>query len=480
MFMEMGKFNMESSRDDASENLVVKSFRVKGLHGFKNVEIEFESNARIVIAENGSGKTTVLSALAYFLRGEFLSLKSLPLDEVECDFYDGTSLKTIRIKNDDIRLDRYDDSSVDELVRYSSLNEAQILSMLSEGKGEIPEHFIDEIYYGSPYGRDEIQGFIDSIREKIEDSLGEELKESKEIIRRVMAGLEILHLPTYRRVERPMQNMRKSRLRGRNMRFLQSNQEKIYKKNEAVGNNISYGLSDVEARLQDMAAEIQRKSDRGYRQISAAIIEDLVRSKNIDTPRESLPELESLRLFLSRVDQAELSVYGSSGLEKLYSDDEGVSRGTQSQILRYFLAKLAVVVNETKELESQIEKFVEKVNGYLEVSSDEKKLSYDSVKMMVEIKNNWTGNTVKMDDLSSGEKQVVSLFSYLYLYNRKYIILIDEPELSLSIDWQRKLLPDVLASTSCEQLLAITHSPFIFENNLDNVAGPMRIDRYKD
>lgn len=47
--------------------------------------------------------------------------------------------------------------------------------------------------------------------------------------------------------------------------------------------------------------------------------------------------------------------------------------------------------------------------------------------------------------LSSGEKQIISVFSKLYLEdNKKYIILFDEPELSLSIKWQAKFLPDIM------------------------------------
>jgi predicted ATPase len=65
----------------------------------------------------------------------------------------------------------------------------------------------------------------------------------------------------------------------------------------------------------------------------------------------------------------------------------------------------------------------------------------------------------------------------LYLDPGKKIVLIDEPELSLSIDWQKRLLTDVISAPSCEQLLAITHSPFIFENELDPFAGPIKISR---
>ena len=97
--------------------------------------------------------------------------------------------------------------------------------------------------------------------------------------------------------------------------------------------------------------------------------------------------------------------------------------------------------------------------------------------MKVVVRNSWTGEEVELNDLSSGEKQVISLLARLYLYPEEKIVLIDEPELSLSIDWQKRLLPDLLFSPSCAQLLAITHSPFIFDNELDPYAGPMLIDR---
>lgn len=49
--------------------------------------------------------------------------------------------------------------------------------------------------------------------------------------------------------------------------------------------------------------------------------------------------------------------------------------------------------------------------------------------------------TIDLIQLSSGEKQIVSIFSKLYLESdEKSIIIIDEPELSLSLEWQKMLL----------------------------------------
>ena len=86
----------------------------------------------------------------------------------------------------------------------------------------------------------------------------------------------------------------------------------------------------------------------------------------------------------------------------------------------------------------------------------------------MKIIRNKDGREVELAQLSSGEKQIVSLFSKIYLEpNDKFIVLFDEPELSLSIFWQKKLLPDIIKSERCDFLLAVTHSPFIFENELN-------------
>lgn len=78
---------------------------------------------------------------------------------------------------------------------------------------------------------------------------------------------------------------------------------------------------------------------------------------------------------------------------------------------------------------------------------------------------------VKLSDLSSGEKQIVSLFSHLYLSEEKrFFVLIDEPELSLSVPWQRRFLKDIKEGDFCSGVVAVTHSPFIYDNDLREYA----------
>ena len=62
---------------------------------------------------------------------------------------------------------------------------------------------------------------------------------------------------------------------------------------------------------------------------------------------------------------------------------------------------------------------------------------------------------------------MVALFCYLYLSkSEKMMVIIDEPELSLSVSWQERILEDVYKSSACKSLIVATQSPFVYDNSL--------------
>ena len=70
-------------------------------------------------------------------------------------------------------------------------------------------------------------------------------------------------------------------------------------------------------------------------------------------------------------------------------------------------------------------------------------------------------DAISSDKLSSGEKQMLSFLCYNAFYNNT-AIFIDEPELSLHVDWQRILFPTLLEQATGNQFFVATHSPFIY------------------
>ncbi len=73
-----------------------------------------------------------------------------------------------------------------------------------------------------------------------------------------------------------------------------------------------------------------------------------------------------------------------------------------------------------------------------------------------------TGKTLKAQMLSSGEKQLLILLSETLLQReRPAIFIADEPELSLHVLWQEKLVTSLRALNPAAQIIAATHSPDI-------------------
>ncbi|AHG76322.1 hypothetical protein X808_18020 [Mannheimia varigena USDA-ARS-USMARC-1296] len=75
-------------------------------------------------------------------------------------------------------------------------------------------------------------------------------------------------------------------------------------------------------------------------------------------------------------------------------------------------------------------------------------------------------NAINSGLLSAGEKQMLSFIAYNTFYQNS-IFIIDEPELSLHIDWQRVLFPMLLSQENNNQFIISTHSPFIYSKYPD-------------
>jgi len=68
---------------------------------------------------------------------------------------------------------------------------------------------------------------------------------------------------------------------------------------------------------------------------------------------------------------------------------------------------------------------------------------------------------ITSNSLSSGELQMLSFLAY-NLFSSHSIMFVDEPELSLHIDWQRILIPTLLQYSDNNQFFIASHSPFIY------------------
>ena len=81
------------------------------------------------------------------------------------------------------------------------------------------------------------------------------------------------------------------------------------------------------------------------------------------------------------------------------------------------------------------------------------------------------GETLQPYKLSSGEKQLlVILLTVLVEDKQPYILFMDEPEVSMHIEWQKQLIDLILTLNPNVQIILTTHSPAVIMNGwMENV-----------
>lgn len=502
--METAKTNGQYIGEIGSAPSLIELFTIEGLYGYRTIGLESDFAATILIAKNGSGKTTLLGALDAFLKSQFGRLADLQFERLKCKLRGAPDLLCL---------------TRDEALSVLNVSEAGELHGYARSINVDPQEFRDFLEFDYPslvrsnakYGSNEIFDAIlsrnsHSFREskRLCDRLVETLYDNEPNVRHVrtaikaaMEGVEVVYLPTYRRIELPLAEEEDHPKRyGRKRQSIRS---RLGISSRSLFNaDIQFGLSDISERLSQLNQEILFNSNDGYREISANIINDLISGEfeRVAPSPEDRPDKESLNLFFSRLkDGRRIGPFGYVAIpdiDKIYS---GLDISDQSnKFLTYFLSKLNTVIKATRGIELLVEEFINNCNRYLSARDesvvappgldlptntpfyiDDKALRLNRRDLQVSVESLATKRRISINLLSSGEKQLISLFALLYLYPGKKIILIDEPELSLSLDWQRKILLDVLGAPSCAQVIAITHSPFVFDNTLEPYAKSLSL-----
>lgn len=83
---------------------------------------------------------------------------------------------------------------------------------------------------------------------------------------------------------------------------------------------------------------------------------------------------------------------------------------------------------------------------------------------------NKSNKELKLTQLSSGEQhEVVLLYELIFKAKDNDLVLIDEPEISLHIAWQKDFLSDLKRIIDLQNVMVViaTHSPQIIDNNWD-------------
>jgi ABC-type lipoprotein export system ATPase subunit len=462
----------------------IENFKVFGLHGKSNYDIQFDNNSLILVAENGSGKTTLVNMFYYFLSRQWRKLNEYQFEKI-----------TLTINSKEFSFDKKNFKEV--LLRESRISKRFPLRYTKIAEEIISKYNLTEIrrnpevieriasQYDAPLGliHDIVMMYSDEEHRIEKDNRVQQLEE---FLEKEFKNIQIVYLPTYRRIEKDLKNIfphleesMKEYEYKRRRRFIATESPDYIEL-------VEFGMDDVKERVERRCTELRSHFYNNLSgKITGSYLEDILnkRYKSFDSEKIQSFNDEALKYLLKRLDDSIISADGKNELKKFVERvrNEGAI-GDEDKINAYFVWKLFQIYEEQQKAELDINRFVSICNDYIK---EGKYFYYDNDTFKVDIfldddynskisqldkrladKTKEDKNKIEYKDLSSGEKQIVSLFSHLILSKKDYFIIIDEPELSLSVPWQERFLPDIINSGGCQGVLAVTHSPFIFKNSL--------------
>lgn len=447
--------------------------KICGLFGTNDVELHFDKEVNIYIGENGLGKTTILNCVYYLLKKRYEKLLEINFSEIHIKLK--TSKSIIKISKADInefvskkhqRHGYYANKDVlylikDSLAEYglyekyeTHLEEKiEIISRKVARYTNMPINVIRNLVYdylknGEFSDYISKNGNSNNVK-KLTDALDRDVTE------------KVLYLTTYRRIENDFST--------------------FFRKEESFGDNdalIKFGMSDVENSIENILKLIRENSRESFNKMTGVLLKKYASGtpSNRKFTQNYKIDKQMLKIIFDRLgneiaEDDRNKIFSLLDNEKIY-DDKYI-------YLLDLIVNLIENYNKQKVYDDKIKNFSATCNKYL----NGKSFVYNQSELKLEIQmdeddifdDNLSIRTMELSKLSSGEKQIVSLFSKLYLENEQdSILIIDEPELSISMKWQRMLLPDIMRSGNCKLLLTVTHFPFIFENEFDEDAKDMR------
>lgn len=427
----------------------IKSFEVKNLHKrAKNIKIVFSDNTLILVGENGSGKTTILKLFYYFLSGQFDKFSDYSFDTITLEYDE----KSIEFTSEEISL--YRAAKNNYLNRFSyeksftiDIDEESIVKSVHDFNADFP------------LSLSQMRKFIRKVENntiRIDEFISKELKSFSP---------QVLYLPTYRRIEQEIgaifKDAGKASLKESTVRHVK---DKVLSCVELI----EFGMNDVQRYIDSSLMNLNRFARINLNRLSLEYLDDIIEEKYEEVDLQQIINIsdDMIKDVLKRIQNNFLSRKNKEHLTrticKIKKSQEITSH---DRVVCHYFIKVLKIQKTLQKHEENISAFCNVCNEYMV----DKYFVYSPADFSLKILQRQANkeSILELQQLSSGEKQIVSLFSHLYLSGSKeYFVIIDEPELSLSVEWQRKFLLDIKKGHFCKGLFAVTHSPFTYDNAL--------------
>jgi len=421
----------------------IKSIKIENLFEIFDYDISFANNENVLIitGPNGFGKTMILNIIFNLFNRKFQFFKTLVFNKITIIFDDAYSVVIVKDmkadkqyvkinflnENTDIGCFDYSDKLEEverKLERYLPIRRISSNKWISHGTNEVLT--TDDI----------LNVYADQLSEGMG---GDIFRISSHEVNKILDSIKV-HLikeqRLFRKVVNPERNYRPDKEQTIIIETIQTYAEelkKIISENLKESFKISQNLdSSYPSRL---VQETKRLTEKEY----AAQFE-ILKNKQQKLANYGLYESERQLLRYNQDDSKALSVY-LNDLDKKLSIFDGLVEK---------LDLFTGILNERRFTFKTIR--IDKEKGFYFKTTKSKEL--------------------ELNQLSSGEQhEVVILYELIFKATQNTLVLIDEPEISLHITWQKEFLNDLLRIIKIQniQVIIATHAPSIINDRWDLV-----------
>lgn len=452
--------------------MIIKRLEIKGLYGIYDYNLIFNDDVTFIYGENGCGKTTVLDIVSSIVTGRIYNLFRYRFDKITLSYQEKKRTKI-------------------EKIIIKSLDEAYELSL--NGK-ELNETIEDPYKTGEMYSRDED-----------EYSFERRFLSRYEFPNFLRKTFNYIYLPLSRNSQDGIDMMNSIvHRRRRNMMF--SDKDHMGK------NYLNESLRYVEDIVKDGCMRISSAENKVDAQFKSNIFtSSLTISNNYNFSKlfsqargkETLESIEQNRLDYIKTLRAigEWNDNTSKQLEEFIKNYQSAFEAAKEAertgkpgitvdflLMNIEFNRIRTIANHAQKIEKEkeiirkpITSFLTTVNDFFNTGYDNKKISIDNGEIVITAESPY--RKLSLYNLSSGEKQIIILLACLIFglpTGESGIYIIDEPEASLHLEWQKKFVESIQRVNGSIQLVFATHSPEIIGKYANRAVKLQRKVRIKN
>lgn len=407
----------------------IQSVEISGFWQRLNAKCSFNDDVNIIIGRNGTGKTTFMNILNSILSVDLEGINNNDFESAEIKLKDGKKTKTIKISKQDSEKLPF------TIIEYQVSSKKYPLRVINSEDRRLSASYRRKSFEES----EELRAILEKLVSLSSLSVYR-LRNGEEYEVRDKYGLRLIN-PIDFRLGQLLQNLTKYQLDlSQRAREIANNLQKD------VLASILYSQEDFDDVYAFDFEKEREKSNliSAYSQLNAMDANVRKRiSYHVDNIEKTFVEIRNVKKK-----DAPLNVDFRS-LEAHRKTQKIIKMSLQSkELTEKIFAPIELFLNTLKEF--IIEKHFSFVAGELTINN--------------------TSGEIKPEHLSSGEKQLLILFIETLLQRQQqYVFLTDEPELSLHIAWQRKIIPAIKRLNPNAQVIAATHSPEVASKYRDSI-----------